>query len=226
MTHGGFLLINKPKSWTSHDVVDKLRKITGIKKIGHAGTLDPFATGLLILLIGKDATKQQSFFLHLDKTYWTKIRLNATSDTYDLTGKIEEAKIKKIPNINKIKEITNNFIGELQQIPPPFSAKKIKGEKAYELARQGKKFELKPQNIKIYSLEILNYNWPYLEIRVNVSSGTYIRSLAYDIGKCLGVGGLVDNLKRESIGEYRIEQAVGLDKLTSENWQSHLLAIS
>lgn len=222
----GVILINKPKDWTSHDVVAEMRKITGVKKIGHTGTLDPFSTGLLILLIGREATKQQKKFLLLDKTYWAKIRLGAVSDTYDLTGKITENKVKKIPEIDVVKEVGRKFIGESEQMPPAFSAKKIKGKKAYELARQGKKVELKPQRIKIHELEVLSYQWPYLELRTRVSAGTYLRSLAHDIGQKLGVGGYLEDLIREQIGPFNLKEAIDLEKITSENWQNYLISLT
>lgn len=222
----GVILINKPKDWTSHDVVVEMRKITGVKKIGHSGTLDPFSTGLLILLIGQEATKQQKKFLLLDKTYWAKIRLGATSDTYDLTGKITENKVEKIPEIDKIKEVVRKFVGEFEQTPPAFSAKKIKGKKAYELARQGKKVELKPKRIEIYELEVLSYQWPYFELRARVSAGTYLRSLAHDIGQKLGSGGYLENLIREQIGPFNLKEAIDLEKITSGDWQNYLISLT
>lgn len=222
----GVILINKPKDWTSHDVVAEMRKITGVKKIGHSGTLDPFSTGLLILLIGQEATKQQKKFLLLDKTYWAKIRLGATSDTYDLTGKITENKVEKIPEIDKIKEVVRKFVGEFEQTPPAFSAKKIKGKKAYELARQGKKVELKPKRIEIYELEVLSYQWPYFELRARVSAGTYLRSLAHDIGQKLGSGGYLENLIREQIGPFNLKEAIDLEKITSGDWQNYLISLT
>jgi tRNA pseudouridine55 synthase len=133
----GFILINKPAGITSHDVVDKLREITRIKKIGHAGTLDPFATGLLILGIGREFTKKLSIFQKKDKEYIATLRLGAESDTFDKEGKIVEKKVEKIPERKEIEEVLKNFLGEIEQIPPAFSAKKIKGKKLYELARRG-----------------------------------------------------------------------------------------
>lgn len=218
----GFILVNKPSGITSHDVVDFLRKITGIKKIGHAGTLDPLATGLLILGIGREATKKLGKFQKLDKEYVAKIKLGATSNTFDKEGKIEKREFKKIPTLNEIKEVLKNFIGEIEQIPPPFSAKKISGKKAYELARKGIKFNLKPQKVKIYKIEILNYSFPYLELKISCSSGTYIRSLANDIGEKLNCGGYIEELKRTRIGNFSLENAVPLYNLNSQNWKNFL----
>lgn len=221
----GLILINKPKDWTSHDVVAKMRQITGMEKIGHTGTLDPFATGLLGLLIGKEATQKQRQFLILDKTYWAKIKLGVVSDTYDTTGQIRQNQLEKIPEIDIIKNEINKFVGEFEQMPPIFSAKKINGRKAYEFARQGIKIDLKPKKIKIYKLDILSYQWPYLELRANVSSGTYIRSLAHDLGQKLGVGGYLEELVREKIANFNLSTAINLEKINKENWKSFLLSL-
>ena len=221
----GFILIDKPKGITSHDVVDKLREITKIRKIGYAGTLDPLGTGLLILGIGRGATKRLSEFLRLDKEYIAKLRLGAVSDTFDKEGKIEFKKIERIPSREKIVKVIKEFIGQISQIPPSYSAKKIKGEKAYNLARKGKKVELKPQRVNIYEIKILRYKFPYLEIKVNCSSGTYIRSLASDIGKKLGCGALLEDLRRTRIGNFSAKQAKKLEEINSKNWRSFLIPL-
>jgi tRNA pseudouridine55 synthase len=222
---GGFILINKPAGITSHDVVDKLREITKIKRIGHAGTLDPFATGLLILGIGREFTKKLSIFQKKDKEYIATLKLGAESDTFDRDGKIVEEKVEKIPEREEIEKVLKSFLGEIEQIPPVFSAKKIKGKKLYELARKGIKVEPKPQRVKIYEISILEYNFPYLKIKVKCSSGTYIRSLANDIGNKLGCGAYVEDLMRTKIGEFSIENAVELSKLTPQNWKSFLFKV-
>ncbi|MCD6094304.1 tRNA pseudouridine(55) synthase TruB [bacterium] len=221
----GFILIDKPKGITSHDVVDKLREITKIRKIGYAGTLDPLGTGLLILGIGRGATRRLSEFLRLDKEYIAKLRLGAISDTFDKEGKIEFKKIEKIPSREKIGKVIKEFIGQIYQIPPSYSAKKIKGEKAYNLARKGRKVELKPQKVNIYKIKILRYKFPYLEIKVNCSSGTYIRSLASDIGKRLGCGALLEELRRTRIGNFSVKQAKKLEEINSKNWKSFLTSL-
>jgi len=220
---GGFILINKPSGITSHDVVDKLREITGVRKIGHAGTLDPFATGLLILAIGKEFTKKLSIFQKKDKEYIATLRLGAESDTFDRDGKIVERKVEKIPEKEEVEEILKIFLGEIEQIPPAFSAKKIKGKKLYELARKGIKVQPKLQKVKIHEISILEYNFPYLKIKVKCSSGTYIRSLANDIGKKLGCGAYLEELVRTKIGKFSLEEAVELSKLNSQNWKNFLL---
>jgi len=219
----GFILIKKPSGITSHDVVDKLREITKIKKIGHAGTLDPFAKGLLILGIGRQFTKKLSNFQKEDKEYIATLRLGAESDTFDREGKIVERKVEKIPEIKEIEKVLKSFLGEILQVPPIFSAKKIKGKKLYELARKGIKIEPKPQKVKIYEISILEYKFPHLKIKVKCSSGTYIRSLANDIGKKLGCGAYLEELIRTNIGEFSIENAVELSKLNSQNWKDFLI---
>ena len=219
---GGFLLVSKPSGITSHDAIDYLRKITKIKKIGHAGTLDPLAEGLLIVAIGREYTKRLSLFLKKDKEYIATIKLGEVSDTFDKEGKIEKKKIKKVPELLEIEDVLIKFVGEINQIPPIFSAKKVKGKKLYELARKGIKVEPEPTKVKIYELQILEYNFPYLKLKVFCSSGTYIRSLANDIGKELGCGALLESLKRTKIGEYSLEDAVDLYSLNEKNWKNYL----
>lgn len=228
------LLINKPSGPTSHDVVDKVRKITGVRRVGHAGTLDPFASGLLIILVGREATKRQAEFLGMDKTYEATIRLGATSTTEDPTGEITLRKRGQSPFFtfppaetengaengdcprfpldpgfrrDDIENILSSFVGTNDQLPSSFSAKKIKGKKAYELARRGIRPDLKPKCVTIHSIDILSYEWPILTIHVRASSGTYIRALARDIGEKLGCGAYVEKLKRTAIGPYALEQA-------------------
>jgi len=207
---------------TSHDVVEELRRISKIRKIGHAGTLDPMAEGLLILGIGKEATKKLSKFLKLDKQYLAKIRLGAYSTTFDKEGKIFLKKVKKIPSEDEIKKILKNFLGKIKQIPPPFSAKKVKGKKLYQLARKGIKVKIKPQKVEIKNIELLNYKWPYLKIKVNCSSGTYIRSLANDIGEKLSCGGILEELLRTRIGNFSLEEAIPFSKINAQHWQEYL----
>jgi len=217
----GILIINKPAGPTSHDIVDKIRRITKVKKVGHAGTLDPFAKGVLIILINK-ATKAQQKFMILHKTYTAIIFLGAVSNTYDKTGNISV--LNNTPPIkrNAIKKILKNFTGEIKQIPPAFSAIKINGKRAYELARKGIKLKLKPRKIKIYNIKLLKYNWPYLEIKIKCSKGTYIRSLANDIGKKLGCGAYLKELTRNKIGKFNLKKAINLDKITKDNWQNYI----
>ncbi|MEK7648369.1 MAG: tRNA pseudouridine(55) synthase TruB [Patescibacteria group bacterium] len=209
------LLINKPSGPTSHDIVDRVRKQTGIKRVGHAGTLDPFATGLLIILVGREQTKRQSEFLTMDKTYEAVIKIGGTSTTDDCTGEITSNPPESPITPTLIQKTLQSFIGTFDQMPPNFSAKKIKGKKAYELAREGIQPDLKPKQITIYSIEFISYSWPLLTIRCSVSSGTYIRALARDIGKALGGGAYCEKLMRTSIGPYNLSDASLLDELNS-----------
>lgn len=207
----GFLIVNKPSGPTSHDMVNRLRKITGIKKIGHAGTLDPAASGVLIVGVGREATKKLGQLIKLDKEYAATIRLGATSDTYDREGIITPTSSKKAA-LSKIKAALNGFIGEIVQIPPIYSAKKFQGKKLYELARAGKSIRIKPVKIKIYLITFINYVWPDLKINVSCSSGTYIRSLAHDLGQALGCGSFLADLKRISVGKIKIKQAIKINE--------------
>ena len=221
----GFLLINKPAGPTSHDIVDKVRKITGVKRVGHTGTLDPFAEGLLIILIGREATKKQIEFLKKDKEYIATLLLGAETDTYDKTGKIANEYNDKLPIKEKIEEVLKKFEGEILQTPPIYSAKKIKGKKAYELAREGKKVDLKPVKVTIGAIKVISYKVPCLKFHVLCSVGTYIRSLSHDIGRELGCGGYLKKLIRTKSGKFELKDAIGLNKLTSKNWQKLLLDI-
>ncbi len=218
----GFILINKPVGPTSHDIIYRLRKITGVKKIGHAGTLDPFAKGLLIVAIGREATKKINQFVKLDKEYVAKLQLGATSDTHDLTGKIVSAKKIIMPTEDEIKKVLIKFIGEQEQIPPMFSAKKVGGKKLYKLARQGEVVERKPASINVYSIELLRYQWPTLDLKIRCSTGTYIRVLADDIGELLSCGAYLTQLQRIKISDYDIKKSVALEQLTVGNWQEFL----
>lgn len=218
----GFLLIDKPKGITSNDVVDFLKKILKVRKIGHSGTLDPLATGLLILGISREATKKLSFFQKMKKEYEAKIRLGAISTTFDAEGEITFCKVKEIPERKKIEKVLKGFLGKIRQIPPPFSAKKIGGKKAYELARKGIFPKLKEIEVEIYDIELLKYKWPILEIKVKCSSGTYVRTLAHDIGQKLGTGGYIEELRRTKIGKFSVEKAKKLSEISSENWQKFL----
>ncbi len=212
----GFILIDKPKGITSHKVIEKLRKITGIKKIGHAGTLDPIASGLLIVAIGRKYTKQISKFVKLDKVYFVTAKLGIVSNTYDIEGKIEFVSDRQ-PMQDEIENCIQNFTGEIEQIPPMFSAKKVKGKKLYELARKGIEITREPIKITIFSIKILNYEYPFLELEVHCSSGTYIRSLVNDIGKCLKTGAIVYELRRLRIGNFNVGNSLKYNELNLEN---------
>lgn len=205
--------INKPAGITSHTVVNKLRRHYGIKKIGHAGTLDPFATGVLILLVGRESTKRSQELMKQDKIYRTKLKLGYISDTYDKDGVIQKYNIQKVPTRVEIDQIIASFVGEISQIPPMYSAIKINGKKMYELARKGQTVDIPPRLVNIYNIIVLDYTYPYLTIDISCSSGTYIRSLGYDIGIKLETGAYLEELERRQSGEYTIENCYTLDTL-------------
>lgn len=222
----GFILINKPAKVSSHDVVDQLRKITGIKKIGHAGTLDPFATGLLIMAIGRESTKKISHFVKQNKSYAAKLFLGSTTNTYDNEGLISKKDNFEIPDEESVKNVLKEFVGEQEQIPPMFSAKKVGGKKLYDLARKGIEIKREACFINIYNIEFINYNWPFLEISVTCSTGTYIRSLANDIGKKLGCGAYLERLERTAIENFEIKNAYDIIDINKDNWGDLLFQIN
>ncbi len=213
----GLLLINKPAGMTSHDVVYQVRKLINERKIGHAGTLDPMATGLLLLAVGK-ATKKISRLVGLNKSYSATITLGSTSDTDDAEGNISPIN-NHVPGDKDIRDACKRFIGEIEQVPPVFSAIKINGVRAYKKARRGETVELKPRKVNIYSIDILSYRYPELYIVTNVSSGTYIRALARDIGESLGTGAFLSKLTRERIGDYQLKDATRLEDLKENTVQ-------
>ena len=217
-----FILIDKPKGVTSHDAVDEIRRVSGERKVGHAGTLDPNATGLLIIAIGRDSTKRIGDLVKKTKVYEAEIVLGETRDTDDVEGKVlQKHEITSPPPQEKVQEVLKSFLGKTEQIPPFYSAIKVKGKKSYELARKGKQVELKARSVDIFDIELLNYDYPTLNIRTKVSSGTYIRSMARDIGEKLDCGGYLRNLRRTKIGKYVVNDAIGLEGLTSSKLQKH-----
>ncbi len=208
----GIFAVYKPKGPTSHDIINKLRRETGIKKIGHAGTLDPLASGVLVVGIGREATKQLGSIVKKEKEYLAKIKLGETSTTDDEEGvKTEIKMVGKIPTLGEVKKAIAKFKGEILQTPPIYSAVKVKGQEAYKLARKGQTPKLEPRKALIKEIEILNYQWPYLEVRVVTGPGVYIRSLARDIGKTLKTGGYLAELERTRVGEYTKEDALARD---------------
>ena len=211
------LLIDKPAGMTSHDVVDRVRKIFKTRRVGHAGTLDPFATGLLIVGVN-GATKELTGLVGLDKTYEATARLGATSSTFDPEGEITESKAMTVPTAEDVEHALDAFRGGYEQRAPLHSAKKIGGKKLYELARQGTATEdMRPtKHVTISELVVTRYEWPELDFRVAVSSGTYIRSLADDIGAKLGCGAYLTALRRTRIGAFDIKDAFTLEDLDSQ----------
>lgn len=207
----GFLNVYKPKGMTSHDVVSVLRKITKIKQIGHTGTLDPFAEGVLPVCIGK-ATRLIEY-LKEDKEYLATVQFGAVSTTYDIEGEISVKNDKISLNIEKIQNALKSFTGEIEQVPPIYSAIKVNGKKLYEYAREGKSVEIKPRKIFIEKLELKNFDEKLnqAQILVKCSKGTYIRSLANDLGEILNVGAYLTKLVRTQSGKFRIENSLKLD---------------
>jgi tRNA pseudouridine55 synthase len=222
------LLVDKPKGITSHDVVNQVRRITGERRVGHGGTLDPNATGLLVIGVGRESTKLLGEVTkNMPKEYEAEIILGEERSTDDSEGEI--TKIGHAPKkiVEKdIEELLLTFVGEQEQMPPIFSAIKKMGQKAYELARKGKIVDLDPRFITVYEAELLHFKYPVIKVRFAVSSGTYIRALARDMGRKLGTYGYLNNLKRTKIGKYRLSQAVSLDRLENSNWREYSINAS
>lgn len=211
----GFLNIYKEKEMTSFDVIHKLRHKFNIKKIGHIGTLDPMAEGVLIVAVG-EATKLIEFMIKDDKDYSAKIILGKISNTFDAEGEIRNLNSRN-PDFDEVETVVKGFVGEIDQVPPKYSALKIKGRKAYEMARKGEKFEMKSRKVRIENLAIISYNYPELEFDVTCSSGTYIRSLANDIGKKLKTGAYLSELKRTRVGNFIIRDSVKLADVSEKD---------
>ncbi len=209
---GRLLLLNKPYEWTSFDVVHKLRYKLKIKKIGHAGTLDPLATGLLIICSGK-MTKKIEEFMGMEKEYTGKFVLGQTTPSYDLETKVSEQKDISSITETLIYQTAKTFLGVISQMPPAHSAIKVGGKRAYEFARQGKEIVLSPRSVEIKEFEIIAVQLPVVQFRVVCSKGTYIRSLANDFGEKLGVGAYLSELCRTRIGSYRLEDALTIEEV-------------
>ena len=207
----GIVIVDKPAGWTSQDVTARLRRVFGTRRIGHGGTLDPMATGVLPVFVGR-ATRGVEFFEHADKTYEAVLRLGTVTDTQDSTGTVLEKRPAAVTEA-EFRDILPKFTGKIAQIPPMYSAIKVDGKKLYELARAGKEVERKPREITIFSLELLECSGETAKIRVHCSKGTYIRTLCHDIGAALGCGACMETLRRTAAGEYTLADSVGLDTL-------------
>lgn len=247
----GLLLVDKPKTWTSFDVVNYVRRLVAEVedkkpkncKVGHTGTLDPLATGLLVLVVGKEYTRRASEFSKLDKTYEVTMKLGETSTTGDAEGEItpyvtaigsypiaksagqETVVSGTAPSEKAVLGALDSFQGQIMQVPPAFSAMKINGQRAYKLAREGKTVELEARPVTIYSNELADYSFPFVKFTSRVSSGTYIRSLVEDLGKTLGTGAYMSDLRRTTVGQFDIKDAVQTDTLNREELVKHLLTI-
>ncbi len=222
----GVLVIDKPIGLTSHDVVQIIRRGTGIRRAGHTGTLDPRASGVLVVLIGP-AVRLSEYVSASDKRYQATIKLGSSTDTYDSEGEVTgSAPVDGITE-EQFLEILQSFEGDIQQVPPAYSAVKVKGKKAYEMARKGEEVDLEPRDIKVYSLDLLEWAPPEVVVDVYCSSGTYVRSLANDLGKELGVGAHLIGLRRTRSGRFTLRDAVPLRRLKEAfqagDWYKYLI---
>jgi len=210
----GFLNINKPANWTSFDVVAKVRSLTGVKRVGHAGTLDPFATGVLVVAVGRARfliEQVQSF----EKVYRGRIRLGQISDTDDVEGEKTTVAVTEQPTQSQVLLALAKFKGPIEQMPPTYSALKVKGRKMYELARKGLPVERKLRKVTIHNLKLINYDYPHIDIEARVSKGTYIRALARDIGEELGTGAFLEKLVRQRVGSFELKDAIDVHDIST-----------
>lgn len=223
----GILIVNKPQGMTSHDVVDTVRRLFGTRKVGHAGTLDPMATGVLIALIGKGTKCSQALSAD-EKEYSATLTLGGRSSTGDAWGKIESTGMPRIFTDEEIISAFKSFEGEIDQVPPAYSAKKINGVKMYQLARRGQKIDIKPSRIFIKEISVTDIDLPNISFNLTCSKGTYVRQICVDIGELLGCGGYLSRLDRTRSGNFAISQARSLDSLksmTSQQLASTLLPL-
>lgn len=211
----GIIIIDKPQGWTSNDVVSRLRRVFNTRRIGHGGTLDPMATGVLPVFVGR-ATRGVEFFEHAEKTYETTLRFGITTDTEDTTGKVLTERPVSLTK-EDVLGILPQFRGEIMQIPPMYSALKVNGQKLYDLARKGREVERQPRPITIHELELLDFSGNEARLRIRCSKGTYIRTLCKDIGEALGCGGCMAQLRRVRAGEYTLDGAIPLERLLAES---------
>lgn len=208
----GVVLIDKPTGWTSHDVVNRWRKLAGTKRAGHLGTLDPLATGLLVLVTGT-ATRLAQFFEKEEKTYLADIQFGVVSNTYDVDGEVQPTGVAPPEAAETVREALGAFRGKFDQVPPPVSAKKIAGVPAYKLARRNVPVDLKPVPVNIRELELLSWAVPKISLRVTCSAGTYIRSIAHDLGQRIGCGAALARLRRTRVGCFDVKDSYSLDQL-------------
>lgn len=207
----GVVVVDKPEGITSHDVVNVIRRLTGTRRVGHTGTLDPMATGVLVLLVGV-ATRLSRFVMHGDKHYQGVVRLGTTTTTYDATGETVQQRPVNVDRAD-IDRALSHYIGEIPQIPPMYAAIKVQGRKLYEIAREGKEVEREPRRVTIHQLDVIGWEPPDLKLDVVCSAGTYIRSLAFDLGEELGCGGHLRALRRLRSGPFMVAEAHSLEKL-------------
>lgn len=220
----GILLVDKPSGMTSHDVVDRIRRAAGMRRIGHTGTLDPAATGLLILCLG-EATRLSDFLIGLDKVYEGDMRFGLVTDSYDLDGKVLEE--RPVPDLSEaeIQKAFDRFTGDILQVPPMVSAVKVGGERLYKLARRGEVVEREPRPVSIREFVLLGYEPPVARFRIRCTRGTYARTLCYDVGEALGCGATLAALRRTAVGHHRVEDALPVDRFQNrEQVEARLLS--
>lgn len=221
----GVLVVDKPGGMTSHDVINHIRRAAGTRRVGHAGTLDPLATGVLLVCVGR-ATRLVEYLVGQPKTYVTTVRLGQTTNTYDADGEVVQTRPVTHLTPNIIAQALAAFRGPIQQKPPLYSAIKIDGQPLYKLARRGETVAVPPRDVTIYDLSLLALDLPDIELEVTCSSGTYVRSLAYDLGEALGCGGHVAALRRTAVGNFTIQDTVALATLTQETVSNYLLPMA
>lgn len=223
ITNSAFLVVNKPKGWTSFDAVNKIRHLTKVKRVGHLGTLDPMATGVLIVALNK-ATKLFDLMQEKQKTYVANFLFGTLTDTLDATGKVLEEEKVNI-NLKQIEAVLPKFIGKINQVPPKYSAKSVNGTRAYDLARAGKEFELSAKQVEIFNLKVLGFKNNLLKLEICCGSGTYIRSLGRDIAERLGTVATMTELIRTKIGKFDLSDTINLDDLTIEQIEANLKSV-
>ena len=218
----GLLLVDKPEGMSSHDVVNRVRRLSGVRRVGHAGTLDPLATGLLLVSIGR-VTRLNEYLVGHDKKYAATVRLGQSTNTYDAEGEVSEERPFTAITPATIANALPAFRGTIQQRPPIYSAIKKDGQPLYKLARKGIEVDIPTREITIYALDVLDYSPPFLQLDIHCSSGTYIRSIAHDLGEAMGCGGHITALRRTAVNEFDIQNAIPLDQLTPDNITNYLL---
>jgi tRNA pseudouridine55 synthase len=220
---GGILVVDKPLGWTSMDVVRHVRKAAGFVKTGHAGSLDPLATGVVVCCVGH-ATRHVERIMGMPKVYATKIDLSAFTPTDDREGEREEVDVAQPPDEAAVREVLERFVGDIQQVPPQYSAVHVDGKRAYKLARKGETVEIKPRTVHVAKIDLVSYTWPVLELLIECGRGTYVRSMARDFGGALGTGGHLAGLRRTAVGPYDLDVAVDGARLQLSIGASDLLA--
>jgi tRNA pseudouridine55 synthase len=219
----GLLNINKPGGATSRDVVDRVCRVAGTRQVGHAGTLDPLATGVLVVCIGW-TTRLVPYIQQLHKRYDAEFLLGQTSDTDDVTGIVTPVAVDVIPSREQIERQLPAFVGSIQQVPPQYSAVRVAGRRAHQLARKGESVELVPRTVEVFGIDLVEYAFPKLRLQIECGSGTYVRSMGRDLGESLGCGAVMSRLVRTAVGDFELGAAVSLDELATETIESRLLA--